>query len=169
MTNLVHGLQGISISINPKKYAVFGFLSLLIVAIWLGAGYRWEWLIEIQGNKLYKQFSGFALLALILQQWRFGLRRFTGGKMTMGFMNSHKLLGCLLPLVILFHVKNFGVAYQRMLAAVILVNCLIGILNIEIVRFEKPFFHDTWMALHISLAAVGLALAVYHVYVVYLY
>nr|VFJ86030.1 MAG: hypothetical protein BECKLFY1418B_GA0070995_100160 [Candidatus Kentron sp. LFY]VFK15450.1 MAG: hypothetical protein BECKLFY1418C_GA0070996_101532 [Candidatus Kentron sp. LFY] len=171
MTKLAHALhfQDISALINPKRYAVFGFLSLLVVAAWIGMGYQWEWLAGIQQNSLYKQFSGIVLLALILQQWRFGLRRFTGKKSTVGFMDSHKLIGCLLPVFFLFHVRDFGVAYQQILAGILLLNCLIGILNMEILQIKKPLFYNAWMALHISFAVVSLTLAVYHIYVVYLY
>nr|VFK15333.1 MAG: hypothetical protein BECKLPF1236A_GA0070988_1012313 [Candidatus Kentron sp. LPFa]VFK34730.1 MAG: hypothetical protein BECKLPF1236C_GA0070990_102947 [Candidatus Kentron sp. LPFa] len=161
--------QSISALINPKGYAVFGFFSLLFVAAWFGMGYQWEWLAEIQENTLYKQLSGVALLALILQQWRFGLRRFTGQGFTIGFMDSHKLIGCVLPIFILFHIRDLGVAYQRILAIVILVNCLTGILNVEILQIRKSFFHNAWMASHIGLATIGLTLAIYHIYVVYLY
>nr|VFK45275.1 MAG: hypothetical protein BECKTC1821E_GA0114239_104515 [Candidatus Kentron sp. TC]VFK49288.1 MAG: hypothetical protein BECKTC1821D_GA0114238_10744 [Candidatus Kentron sp. TC]VFK55678.1 MAG: hypothetical protein BECKTC1821F_GA0114240_100777 [Candidatus Kentron sp. TC] len=171
MTKLVETpyLQSISALINPRKYAVFGFLSLLITAGWLGAGYQWEWLSRVQENDLYKQLSGVALLVIILQQWRFGLRRLADKSYTMGFMDSHKLVGCILPIFILFHIRDLGIAYQRVLAIVILVNCLIGILNVEILRIGKPFFHNAWMASHIGLATIGLTLAFYHIYVVYLY
>ena len=156
--------------IRPKRYFLAGLLLLGLYLYQYLAGLQWPRLQAWQADETYKQISGYALLLIVLYQWRLShVRNFTNKPVVSALLKNHKWVGALLPLPFFFHATQPGYAYLYMLALVFLLNIFVALFNTETVRIScKPCLF-TWTLIHIVLAALTLLLVGYHVYVIYAY
>jgi len=155
----------------PAK--TYFWLGVGLLAAWLAqqsTGWRWAGLAELQAGNAYMQISGFALLALILYQWRFSLRRARGDlRQAAWLLHRHKLAGVLAPLFFFGHSQAVGYGYLQILSLSFLLVFLTGLCNFEIVPLRKPWYRPAWICVHVSLSMALLILASYHVYLSYAY
>jgi hypothetical protein len=151
-----------------QGYFWLGLLLLLGVCVLHGVGWRWTWLAEWQADKLYKQATGFALLAFILYQWRFSVVRAQGDPHKAAkLIGRHKWLGALAPLWLLGHSQALGYGYLAFLSLTFLLVFFTGLCNVEILKVRKPWFRPLWLVTHVGLSMALLFLASYHVYIGY--
>lgn len=157
-------------AIPAKRYFWLGFFLLAALLAEQSTGWRWPALTALQADSVYKQLSGFGLLAFILQQWRLSLLRCQGGQHRAGAMlGRHKALGAMAPLLFFCHSQNLGYGYLQTLSLVFLLVFLTGLCNTEILHVRKPWFRPAWISLHVGLSTALLLLLPYHVYLSYAY
>jgi len=154
---------------RAPAYLKMGFLLLTLFIVQLIFDLHWVWLEQLQQNSVYKQATGFLLLFFILMQWQVPLHRFKGELASKHLLLSHKTQGAIAPLLLYFHSVELGYAYQCVLSSVFLVNIAVGLLNYEILSIRNKIFRYGWIIVHISLAVATVFLAVYHLYISYVY
>lgn len=147
---------------------VAGLTLLVLLVVQLAGGLRWPWLVELQAEDLYKQFSGFALCAFIAYQWRLSLAR-AGGRAhdDSRLADTHKLVGLAAPLLFFMHSQSLGYAYQVALSLAFLGLFFSGLFHREALRIPNPGYRTAWIAAHVSLATALPVLLGYHVYITY--
>lgn len=153
---------------NGKGYCIVGLLALVAFMMQALGHQHWTWLAALQGNAVYKQVSGFVLLAFIAYQWRFSVLRARGEThRALAMIKRHKWLGALAPLFFYVHSQGLGYAYTRAMTVVFFTIFLTGLCNFEILRIRKPWFQPTWVMVHVGLSSALLLLLGYHVYITY--
>lgn len=151
-----------------KTYFWLGLGLLLALLAQQATGWCWPWLARLQAVNAYMQFSGFALLGLILYQWRFSLLRTQGHlRKAVGLLKRHKLLGAAAPLLFFVHTQSLGYAYLQWLSLCWLSVFFTGLFNREIVHLRRPWFLPLWITAHVGLSMALLFLTAYHVYLSY--
>jgi len=158
----------LSPALPTQRYFWLGFFLLAALLAQQLTGWRWPLLTEWQGGNLYKQMTGFSLLAFILCQWRFSVARAQGDERKAAAMaKRHKLLGALAPVLFLGHTQSLGYAYLQVLSLVFLLVFFSGLCNVEIIKIRKPWFRPVWITAHVGLSMALLFLVAYHVYLSY--
>jgi len=153
---------------SSKVYFWLGLLWLAALVVQQSIGWRWPLLTEWQGDSVYKQATGFALLAFILYQWRFSLKRAQGQvRNGLALLRRHKLFGAFAPLLFFLHSQALGYGYLELLSLVFLLVFLTGLCNIEIIALRKRWYRPVWIGLHVSASMALLFLLTYHVYLSY--
>ena len=153
---------------NSKTYFWLGLACLIAFAIQQTLDWRWPLLSDWQTGSVYKQATGFGLLAFILYQWRFSVKRAQGEvRNGLAMLRRHKLLGAFAPLLFFFHSQALGYGYLELLSLAFLFVFLTGLCNVEIVTLRKHWFRPVWISLHISASMGLLFLLAYHVYLSY--
>jgi len=153
---------------SMPRYFGLGFFLLAVLLVQQGSGWRWPLLTEWQGDNLYKQMTGFGLLAFIFYQWRFSILRAQGEpRKAAALAGRHKLFGSLAPLLFLGHSQALGYGYLQALSLVFLLVFFTGLCNVEIAKIHKPWFQPVWITAHVGLSMALLFLAAYHVYLSY--
>jgi len=151
-----------------KAYFWLGLALLSAVAIQQTTGWRWPLLSGWQDNPLYKQATGFGLLAFVLHQWRFSVNRAQGESHNgLAMLRRHKLLGSLAPLLFFFHSQALGYGYAGLLSLMFLSVVLTGLGNAEILNIRRRWYRPAWIGLHVSSSMALLFLLAYHVYLGY--
>lgn len=141
-------------------------LTALIVQQW--TGWQWALLTGLQDDSTYKLATGFGLLACVLYQWRFSVKRAQGEQRKAATMiGGHKLFGTLLPLVFFFHSQTLGYGYQEIFSLTLLLAFLTGLFNFQIVQIHKPWYRPMWISAHVGLSVMLLLLMAYHIYLNY--
>jgi hypothetical protein len=158
---------------DPRIGKGYFWLGLVLLALFLiqeRGRLRWPWLAQLQGNDVYKQLSGFALLAFIAHQWHFSVLRARGlMRKAGGMIKRHKLLGAMAPVFFYAHSQQMGYAYQEVLSVVFFAIFVTGLLNFEITRVHKSWFQAIWITTHVGLSMALLFLLGYHVFISYAY
>jgi hypothetical protein len=157
-------------TVTGKAYFAVGVLLLAAFAMLELAHWRWPWLTRLQTDDVYKQVSGFALLALVADQWRFSALR-AQGKLSQAaaLIRRHKWQGALAPVFFYFHSQGMGYAYTLALSVTFFAVFLTGLCNAEITRIRKSWFHPVWVTAHVGLSSALLLLIAYHVYIGYVF
>lgn len=155
-------------TLPAKAYFWLGLVLLAALLAQQLAGWHWPLLGELQAGKVYKQLSGFGLLALLLYQWRFSVTRAKGDmRKAFAMVEFHKLFGAVAPLLFFLHSQSLGYAYLKLLSLAFLLVILTGLFNFEIVKTHRPWFRPVWITAHVGLSMLLLFLVAYHVYVGY--
>jgi hypothetical protein len=132
------------------------------------AGLRWPALGLLQANDLYKQLTGFVLIAFVLHQWYFPLLRLqsdnAGAARTVGL---HKLVGAIAPALFLVHAQHTGHAYQVALSLLLLAVVVTGLVNPETTGIHRPWFRTAWTVAHVAASTALPLLVAYHVWATY--
>lgn len=151
-----------------QRYFWLGMaLFTALLAQQLGA-WRWPWLTALQLDSVYKQATGFTLLAFILYQWRFSLLRSQGDtRKAAALARRHKAFGAMAPLLLFVHSQSLGYAYLQLLSLSFLLVFLTGLLNFETTRIRRPWFMPVWVTVHVSASMALLFLLTYHIYIGY--
>lgn len=153
----------------PAK-GYFGLGLFLVAALITQQSIGWQWttLTGLQGNNAYKLATGFGLLAFVLYQWRFSLKRAQGEKRNAATMISrHKLFGALVPLAFFSHSQVLGYGYQEIVSLTLLLAFVTGLFNFQIGQIHTPWYRPLWIITHVGLSMALLLLMGYHVYINY--
>lgn len=148
-------------------YLALGYLLVGAYLCQYAAHFQWPWLTALQSSDVYKQVSGFALLAYIAQQWHLSVLRSRGLMQRAGrLLRRHRLLGSVAPAFLYAHTQVLGFGYQAVLALLFLGVSATGLIQQEALRLGgRPL----WLVAHVSLATALLFLLAYHVYITYAY
>lgn len=161
-------LQGIQK--NQQLSFYLGFLLLVVILGMQLVELHWVWLSTLQANELYKRWSGFGLLLYIAAQWYLSALRIHGKtEAAKQHYQIHKQLGILAPLVFYLHSMKLGYAYLLLLSIVYLANVAVGLCNREFVKIKNERFMYYWMIVHVALSVCTVALAIYHLFIVFYY
>jgi methionine sulfoxide reductase heme-binding subunit len=162
--------------VSVRGYFGVGLFLLTALIVQQSTGWRWTLLTGLQDTKLtglqdtntYKLATGLGLLAFVLYQWRFSVKRAQGEQHNIAtMMGRHKLLGTLLPLFFFFHSQTLGYGYQKIFSLTLFLIFLTGLFNSQIVTIYKSWYRPVWISAHIGLSTALLLLMAYHVYVNY--
>ena len=155
---------------NNQTYLLAGasFIALYMAQFILGL--RWEWLDNIQSNEVYRQITGFLLLAYVLMQGQLGLRRLNKSSSSYrAVLGSHKIQGVFGPVLFYVHSIDIGFAYQIVLTFAFLGNCIVGYLSPQAIPLKNKMYILSWTIIHIGLAILTLILMIFHIFIVYYY
>ena len=142
-------------SIFSKGYFCLGLLLVTAFTVQELGNFTWPWLAELQSDDVYKQLSGFVLVAYLARQWRCSLLRNRGlMQQAAKLLNRHKLLGAMAPLFFFAHAQHTGFAYTQILSLAYFGIFLTGNFNVEITGIRKDWFRKLWITLHVGLATV---------------
>ncbi|MBZ0159850.1 hypothetical protein [Candidatus Methylomirabilis sp.] len=151
-----------------KGYFRVGLFLLAALIVQQSTGWQWTLLTGLQDDNTYKLTTGFGLLALILYQWRFSVKRAQGEQRKAAtMMGRHKLFGALFPLFFLSHSQILGYGYLGILSLTLLLAFLTGLFNFQIVTIHKSWYRPAWISAHVGLSMALLLLMAYHVYIDY--
>lgn len=154
--------------LSARRYFWVGLFLSTALIVQQSIGWRWTLLTGLQGDDTYKLATGLGLLAFVLYQWRFSVKRAQGEQRKAAtMMGRHKLVGTLLPLFFFFHSQTLGYGYQEIFSLTLLLAFLTGLLNFQIVQIHKPWYRPVWISAHVGLSMMLLLLMVYHVYLDY--
>lgn len=157
-------------TVFSKGYFSLGMLLLTAFAIQEIGDLNWPLLAELQADDVYKQLTGFTLIAYLALQWRYSLLRNQGlTQKAAKLLNQHKLLGALAPVFFYAHAQHIGYAYLQALSLVYFAIFLTGLCNFEITHVHKHWFRNVWITVHVGLATGLLFLLAYHIYISYAY
>lgn len=153
-----------------QTYLLLGMTMLALFSAQLLLELRWEWLAQLQEGEVYRQFTGYLLLAYMLLQSRLGLKRVRNQARNLAKeFDTHKIQGILGPVVFYIHSIEVGYAYQMVLAFVFLGNCIIGYFSPHTIQWRSKVYLLSWTITHISLAIMCMVLMIFHIFVVYNY
>ena len=153
-----------------QAYLVLGMSLVTLFTAQLLLGLRWEWLVQLQADEVYRQITGYLLLAYILLQSRLGIKRLCQHLNSLRKeFDSHKIQGVFAPVLFYIHSTEVGFAYQMFFAFVFLGNCIVGYMNPHALKCGNRLYLMSWTITHISLAILTLALMSFHIFVVYTY
>lgn len=160
-----------SFPLPPFSYLVGLGLTVvfLLQALWQ---LHWDWLMTLQQNELYQQWSGLLLAFYLAGQFLLPLaRRYGNRQLQRRYYHWHHWQGAFAPLIYYFHSMRIGYAYLLVLSIVYFANILVGLFSAEVVRKYVTFRHYSyyWLIVHISLSLLTVALVVYHIYIVLAY
>lgn len=148
----------------------FGFALLAVYALLIGTGWRWEVLSAWQDIELYKQLTGFALVALIIAQWRLTMARAKElPRRALEQLRLHRLWGVPAPLLIYLHAESLGHAYVRLMVLGFLGLILVGLSHGYLSRLNRPLLMTAWLIAHTALAAILVPLVAYHAFNAFYY
>lgn len=154
---------------------VFMTIGLILVAAFLLQALfqiKWPWLENIQVLESYKRWSGLGLLLYMGGQWILPYLRFNGRfKAAARHYRLHKRQGAFMPLVYYFHSTAFGYGYLLALSSFLFANLVLGFLEPGVAA--RPAFRQrysfVWLATHVALSVLIMALVAYHIFVVFYY
>lgn len=159
---------GLKSDVPTKGYFWLGLFLLVALIVQQSTGWQWTLLTGLQGDNTYKLATGLGLLALILHQWRFSVKRAQGEQRKAAtMMGRHKLFGALFPLFFFGHSQILGYSYLGILSLTLLLAFLTGLFNFQIAQIHKPWYRPVWIGAHVGLSMTLLLLMAYHVYLDY--
>ena len=170
-SSIFKGVRG-NLKWIDRRWLVF-YISLLI-PLFMGLqalfGIHFQYLHDLQQSDIYKQVSGFAVLFVIILQWRLNHVKQQGitGEVLRRCYLLHKNIGAVIPIVFFVHSSVFGYGYQILLVLALLGSCIFGHLHSVIMR-RGPIYHIIWLTSHVTLSSLVIVLAGYHVYITYVY
>lgn len=153
-----------------RAYIIVGYTLLAAFLLQEILDLRWEYLQALQTDQDYRRWSGFGLMLVIAFQWILTVVR-SGNKNVIpaALTATHKWLGALSPLLFYIHSMKPGFAYLFFLSITFFSNTFIGFTNLELIKQQPKWVYQGWMIAHVSLSMVISVLAVYHVWIVFLY
>ncbi len=170
------GQNGVDSACKPAKsafskgYFCLGLLLVTAFTVQELGNLTWSWLAELQSNDVYKQLSGFVLVAYLARQWRCSLLRNRGlMQQAAKLLNRHKLLGAMAPVFFYAHAQHTGYAYTQILSLAYFGIFLTGLCNVEITGIRKDWFRKLWITVHVGLSTMLVFLLAYHIYISYAY
>lgn len=154
--------------VPANRYFRLGLFLLAALIAQQSIGWRWTALTGLQDNDTYKLATGFGLLACVLYQWRFSLKRAQGEKHHAAMMMSrHRLFGALVPLLFFIHSQALGYGYLELLSLTLLSAFLTGLFNLQVCQIRTSWYRPLWITTHVGLSMALLLLLGYHVYINY--
>lgn len=167
---VLSGDQTIAARKHNKPFFFLGIFCCALLITHYFIPVQWQTLMELQSNDLYKQLSGFTMLAFVLLQWRLAhlktMQRIIAARSN---LKTHQWIGALAPLLIFLHSMQTGHAHQTALLYLFIAAIITGLLSFHTIKIRKQWFIVGWTIVHITLATAVLALMAFHIYVVYWY
>tara|TARA_B110000908_G_C10247667_1_gene449774 strand:+ start:198 stop:665 length:468 start_codon:yes stop_codon:yes gene_type:complete len=127
---------------------------------------------NLQSIELYKRWSGFIILVLILSQWVLSVLRinkYFNLQRKKLFLNIHKWVGVIMPLFLFFHSTEIGYGVLMLLSFVFYINIAIALINTEDNFIKHPKVFNVWLVLHIVFSVALLGFSLIHVWLVFYY
>jgi len=150
-----------------KKYFLAGICILALYLVHLIFGIQWTWLTALQHNAVYKQGTGFLLFSVVAYQyWLAFSRHRVSAAVKKRRIQAHKWFGVVIMLLLFIHSVSLGHAYQSLLLIIFVSNCVVGLFNIETMKLNRSSYF-VWVVIHVTLANVTIAMALYHIYITY--
>jgi VIT1/CCC1 family predicted Fe2+/Mn2+ transporter len=151
-----------------RGYFRVGLFLLAVLIVQQSTAWQWTVLTGLQDDNTYKLATGVGLLAFILYQWRFSIKRAQGEhRQAATMMGRHKLFGVLLPVLFFCHTQTVGYGYLQLLSLTLLLIFFTGLFNFQIVKIHTPWYRPVWISAHVGLSVALLLLMAYHVYLDY--
>jgi ferredoxin-NADP reductase len=158
---------------NDQVFLTIGLV--LTAAFLLQAAFqiKWPWLENLQAVESYKRWSGLALLLYMGGQWLLPYLRLSGRfQAAARHYRLHQRQGALLPLVYYFHATTFGYAYLLALSSAFFATIVLAFLEPDRVVRQgrgRQQYALAWLATHVALSVLIVALVIYHIFVVFFY
>jgi methionine sulfoxide reductase heme-binding subunit len=132
---------------------------------------KWEYLLQLQDDQMYRRWSGLVLSVIILFQWTLSIVRSTPKweELSLTFYNIHNWMGAFTPLLFYFHSMKLGFAYLFVLSLTFFGNFLLGMLNLDVIKNKSQLIFQGWMITHVACSLFITFLTIYHVWVVFYY
>lgn len=164
-------IPNVFLSFLPLDKRIYiGWLLLWLYLALQTTGYNSSFIVEIQGNELYKQATGFMLFMYILLQFLLASARISKKTVsTSKDLNLHIWLGAFAPLAFYLHSAKLGYGYQYILGLILLSVVMSGLLSPKLIKLRNKQYTIVWLTVHVSLAVTLPILLAYHLYVIYFY
>lgn len=166
------GTQAAAITAPSQGYFYLGLFLVLAFAVQDILQLKWAWIEALQMGETYRRWSGLLLTLYLAAQFILPVMRLRGNLPAVArHHHLHKLQGALAPLVYYIHATAMGYAYLLLLSIVYFANFLLGLFNNDIVSKaeDKARYLHYWLAPHIGLSILTVALVIYHIYIVFAY
>lgn len=155
---------------NGMFHVFFGLLVITAYCAQAVSEWQWEYLYLLQENFIYKQVSGFVLVAAVLWQWRlYVYRHKIISDSRRKILNSHEIFGPLSLILFYLHSAEFGFALQLVLSISYISTILSGLVKPNSWGIRNRFYINVWLVVHVLSATLMTNLAIYHIYISYWY
>ena len=153
-----------------KSHFIIGLalLSAFLVQDWFGL--KWQGLVQMQENIIYKQLSGLLILIFIIHQWYLSVLRIRGNmKIAHQALSTHRLLGICAPLLFFLHSHSLGYAYLFFLSTLFMGNYVLGLCHPSVFHIHQTWFCNLWIVAHVTLSFILIMMVSYHIFISYWY
>jgi predicted ferric reductase len=162
----------VEVELNSRTYLYFGLA--LFAAFFLQHIFNLKlgWLENWQTRETFKMWSGLAVTLYLLAQWYFPTLRLRKKSLEASKQYTiHKQIGALGPLLYYFHSTKLGFGFLFMLSTFFFANNLLGLINHDLVKTpeKRRRYSYFWLAPHIVLSLLIMALTIYHIAIVFFY
>ncbi len=156
--------------VRRQPHLIVGILFYVLLITVLIADWKWPALAEIQQVNLYKQTTGFLLMAFILMQWKLYLSRQQIRSTHLGQkLRMHQWQGVMAPILFYTHSVSLGYGFQMVLSIALLITCFSGLLSPSATRINNKTYALFWLIVHVAGACTALLAMFYHVFISYTY
>ena len=131
-------------------------------------GLRWEWLRGLQAIDGFKYATGACLLSYVGWQWYLFVARLKKKRLRL-LMPLHQRSGALVPVLFYVHSVEIGYGYMAALSWIFLGNMVVGAASPVGFRVRSRRYITSWGAIHVTLAALTVVLALLHAYIALYY
>ncbi len=134
----------------------------------LKLGFLEKW----QNQEIYKMLSGTVVALFIAIQWYFPVLRIRRKSVEAAKQYTiHKQIGAFAPLIYYFHSTKVGFGFLFMLSTAYFTNNLLGLFNHDLVKnsMQRRRYSEVWLAPHIILSLLTVALMIYHIFIAIYY
>ena len=156
---------------NTSKSTAVGLILLSLYVLQRVLHIEWDWLVNLQGQEMFKRWSGLALALFITFQWLLTLTRVKKKlrKYALKMNGLHKWIGAISPLFFYVHSTNLGYGYLLLLSYIFLANTLLGYINLDIIKSKSDVVFKSWMIIHVAFSIIITILMFFHIGVVFYY
>ena len=132
---------------------------------------KFQFLEELQTQQTYRRWSGVLLFSFILFQWSLTLVRVVKkwAEKAIPVYQLHKWVGAFSPVFYYLHATHLGYAYLLILSLGFFANFSVGLVNMDFIKTQKPFYVKGWMLIHVTLSMFISTLMIYHIWMVFYY
>lgn len=153
-----------------KPILITGYILIIMYILQYILNVNWEIINKLQGDNVYKKWSGFILLLFILFQWVLTFIRAIfkpSNQKKHLFLELHKWIGAISPLIFYLHSVKPGHALLLFLTIIFFTNSIIGLLNAKNDLLKKKWVYNVYLSSHIILSISVLTLSIIHIWVVF--
>ena len=147
-----------------------GISLFILYIIQFNLPWKWEWIENLQSDKIFNEWSGFALFFVILIQWIPTFNRAIlgqGGMKKERTLSFHKWVGALSPIVFYIHTTHPGYALLLFLTVVFFLNISLGYIYHGQREAGKNRYFNIWITSHVILSVMVLIISLLHLWIVF--